>query len=113
MSGSVHWEKDNYENTIPWIENQISSIDFNTTHLNSYIAVGELENEPLLTANKRLYRALEEKEYQTTYEEFQGGHDSVWWREKLSDGLRALELTKTTLKIKRRESMNQEELDKN
>nr|WP_270393510.1 alpha/beta hydrolase-fold protein [Bacillus paranthracis] len=63
MSGSVHWEKDNYENTIPWIENQISSIDFNTTHLNSYIAVGELENEPLLTANKRLYRSLEEKKY--------------------------------------------------
>ena len=113
MSGSVHWKKDDYENTIPWIENQILSIDSNTTHLHSYIAVGELENEPLLTANKRLYKALEEKKYQTIYEEFQGGHDSVWWREKLFDGLRVLELTKTTLKIKRRESMNQEELDKN
>ena len=87
-------EKDDYENTIPWIENQILSIDSNTTHLHSYIAVGELENEPLLTANKRLYKALEEKKYQTIYEEFQGGHDSVWWREKLFDGLRVLELTK-------------------
>lgn len=114
MSGSVHWKKDDYENTIPWIENQILSIDSNTTHLHSYIAVGELENEPLLTANKRLYKALEEKKYQTIYEEFQGGHDSVWWREKLFDGLRVLELTKTTLKNKKeRESMNQEELDKN
>ncbi len=64
MSGSVHWKKDNYENTIPWIENQISSINSNATHLNSYIAVGELENEPLLTANRRLYKALEEKKYQ-------------------------------------------------
>lgn len=37
----------------------------------------------------------------------------MWWREKLFDGLRALELTKTTLKNKKeRESMNQEELDK-
>lgn len=105
MSGSVHWKKDDYENTIPWIENQILSIDSNTTHLHSYIAVGELENEPLLTANKRLYKALEEKKYQTIYEEFQGGHDSVWWREKLFDGLRVLELTKTTLKIKRRENL--------
>ncbi|MDA2093475.1 DUF1992 domain-containing protein [Bacillus cereus] len=113
MSGSVHWKKDNYENTIPWIENQISSINSNATHLHSYIAVGELENEPLLTANRRLYKALEAKKYQTTYEEFQGGHDSVWWREKLFDGLRALEFTKTTLENKKeRESMNQEELDK-
>ena len=47
MSGSVHWKKDNYENTIPWIENQISSINSNATHLYPYIAVGELENEPL------------------------------------------------------------------
>lgn len=105
ICGSVHWKKDDYENTIPWIENQILSIDSNTTHLHSYIAVGELENEPLLTANKRLYKALEEKKYQTIYEEFQGGHDSVWWREKLFDGLRVLELTKTTLKIKRRENL--------
>lgn len=77
MSGSVHWKKDNYENTISWIENQISFIDSNATHLNTYIAVGELENEPLLTANRRLYKALEEKKYQTTHEEFRGGHDSV------------------------------------
>lgn len=61
MSGSVHWKKDDYENAIPWIENQISSIDFNATHLYFYIAVGELENEPLLTANRRLYKALEKR----------------------------------------------------
>ncbi|MGG0290683.1 alpha/beta hydrolase-fold protein [Bacillus pacificus] len=97
MSGSVHWKKDGYENQIPWIENQISSIDSNTTHLYSYIAVGELENEPLLTANRRLYKALKENRYQTTYEEFQGGHDGIWWREKLFDGLKALKLTKNTL----------------
>ncbi|CUB14352.1 hypothetical protein BN2127_JRS1_05200 [Bacillus cereus] len=63
MSGSVHWKKDEYKNTIPWIENQISSIDSNATHLYSYIAVDELENEPLLRANRRLYKALEEKKY--------------------------------------------------
>ncbi|EKS8350870.1 hypothetical protein ABHP49_000844 [Bacillus cereus] len=29
----------------------------------------------------------------------------MWWREKLFEGLRALEFTKTTLKIKRREKL--------
>ncbi|PEQ34029.1 enterochelin esterase [Bacillus cereus] len=53
MSGSVHWKKDGYENKIPWIENQ--------THF--YIATGELENKPLLTANRHLYKALKGKGY--------------------------------------------------
>ncbi|MBY7120754.1 esterase family protein [Bacillus sp. 16GRE42] len=90
MSGSVHWKKDGYEN-------QISSIDLNAIQPHFYIAAGELENKPLLTANRRLYKALKGKGYQITYEEFQCGHDGVWWREKLFDGLKALKLTKTTL----------------
>ena len=97
MSGSVHWKKDGYENQIPWTENQISSIDFNTSQPHFYIAAGELENKPLLTANRRLYKALKEKGHQIIYEEFQGGHDGVWWREKLFDGLKALKPTKTLL----------------
>ena len=55
-------KKDDYENAIPWIENQISLIDSNATHLNTYIAVGELENEPLLTANRRLYKSFRRNE---------------------------------------------------
>jgi len=97
MSGSVHWKKDGYENIIPWIENQISSIDSNAMQPHFYIAAGELENKPLLTANRRLYKALKEKGHQIIYEEFQGGHDGVWWREKLFDGLKALKPTKTLL----------------
>ncbi|SCB68384.1 alpha/beta hydrolase [Bacillus mycoides] len=97
MSGSVHWKKDGFENEIPWIENQITSANPNTSQPHFYLAAGQLENEPLLTANKRLYRALKDNGYQTTYEEFQGGHDSVLWREKLFDGLRVLKHSKTTL----------------
>lgn len=63
MSGSVHWKKDGYENQIPWIEIQISSIDSNTSQTHFYIAAGELENKPLLTANRRLYKALKGKGY--------------------------------------------------
>lgn len=62
MSGSVHWKKDGYENQIPWIENQISSIDLNATQPHFYIAAGELENKPLLTANRSLYNALKKKD---------------------------------------------------
>ncbi|TCW58084.1 enterochelin esterase family protein [Bacillus thuringiensis] len=54
MSGSVHWKKDGYEN-------QISSIDSDTSQPHFYIAAGELENKPLLTTNRRLYKALKEK----------------------------------------------------
>ena len=97
MSGSAHWKKDGFEKEIPWTEYQILFNNLNAYHLKFYIAAGELENEPLLTANRRLYEALKGKGYQITYEEFQGGHDSVWWREKLFDGLRALKHTKTTL----------------
>ncbi|WP_144611521.1 esterase family protein [Bacillus cereus] len=97
MSGSVHWKKDGYKNKIPWIENQISTIHSNRTQPDFYIAAGELENKPLLTANRRLYKASKEKEYQITYEEFQGGHDGIWWREKLFDGLKVLIFTKNTI----------------
>ncbi|EEM05344.1 hypothetical protein bmyco0002_21930 [Bacillus pseudomycoides] len=55
-----------------------------------YMAAGTLENEPLLQANRSLYKTLGEKEYQITYSEFQGGHDEIWWREQLAEGLLAL-----------------------
>lgn len=70
LSGSVHWKKEGYENNIPWMENQIASVNSNANHVQFYMAAGQLENEPLLKANRHLYGALKEKGYQTTYEEF-------------------------------------------
>ncbi|MED3152685.1 alpha/beta hydrolase-fold protein, partial [Bacillus thuringiensis] len=66
-----------FENDIPRIENQISSINSNATQLHFYMVAGQLENKPLLTSNNQLYIALKDKGYKTTYEEFQDGHDSV------------------------------------
>ncbi|EJR22454.1 hypothetical protein IIA_02489 [Bacillus cereus VD014] len=40
-----------------------NTLDLNATQPHFYIAAGELENKPLLTANRRLYKALKEKEY--------------------------------------------------
>ncbi|MDR4328638.1 alpha/beta hydrolase [Bacillus pseudomycoides] len=89
LSGSVHWKKDGYEEKLPWMEKQFLSIS-NTLRLRMYMAAGTLENEPLLQANRSLYKALREKEYQIIYSEFQGGHDEIWWREQLAEGLLAL-----------------------
>ncbi|WP_051758961.1 alpha/beta hydrolase [Bacillus manliponensis] len=76
LSGSVHWKKENHEETSHWIEQQIQRSS--KLPLNIYMTAGTLENEPLLEANRSLYRALREKEYKTTYYEFQGGHDEIW-----------------------------------
>lgn len=61
------------------------------------MTAGYLESEPLLTANRILYGVSKEKRHQTTYEEFQDGHDGIWWRKQLLDGLRVLKHSKTTL----------------
>lgn len=70
MSGSVHWKKDGFEKEIPWTEYQILFNNLNSYHLKFYIAAGELENEPLLTANRRLYEALKGKGYQILMKSF-------------------------------------------
>ncbi|KFN03026.1 esterase family protein [Bacillus clarus] len=78
LSGSVHWEKEGHKENTPWIEAQIATASKNTLQAHFYMAAGTLENKPLLTANRSLYRVLKEKKYQITYNEFQGGHDGIW-----------------------------------
>ena len=64
--------------------------------LRFYVNAGRLETwlnrgEPsLLTANRHLRDVLRAKGYELRYEEFAGGHDYLWWRDKLADGLVAL-----------------------
>jgi enterochelin esterase family protein len=61
-----------------------------------YLDAGTLETvqfatwPPLLHANRHLRDVLRAKDYEVTYREFPGGHDSLWWRETLADGLIAL-----------------------
>ncbi|CAG9615092.1 Enterochelin esterase [Bacillus rhizoplanae] len=96
LSGSVHWKKENYKESHPWIENQFKRSS--TLPLHTYMSAGELENKPLLEANRRLSQVLKEKEYQSIYVEFPGGHDELWWHKQFSHGLVSLQQFKIPMK---------------
>ncbi|ENQ3108842.1 esterase family protein [Bacillus cereus] len=96
MSGSVHRKKENYNGAHHWIENQFKRSS--RLPLQIYMSAGQLENKPLLEANRRLSQVLKEKGYQSTYTEFLGGHDVLWWHKQLADGLVALQQLKIPMK---------------
>jgi enterochelin esterase family protein len=61
-----------------------------------YLDAGVLETSsvrafaPLLYANRHLRDVLLARGYEVTYREYPGGHDYLWWRETVADGLIAL-----------------------
>jgi enterochelin esterase family protein len=62
-----------------------------------YLDAGTLENRSfddgapsLLASNRHMRDVLIARGFDITYREFAGGHDSVWWRSTLADGILAL-----------------------
>ena len=64
--------------------------------LRLYLDVGTLETTPfeqfasLYHANLHMRDVLIAKGYDVSFQEFPGGHDYLWWRETVADGLVAL-----------------------
>ena len=54
-----------------------------------FLEAGATERD-LLEQNRRMRRVLEERRYDLTYREYQGGHDYACWRGGLADGLIAM-----------------------
>jgi enterochelin esterase family protein len=56
-----------------------------------YMEVGRFDSAVIMIpTNRELRDVLQVKGYQVTYNEFGGGHDYVWWRGSLADGLISL-----------------------
>ena len=56
-----------------------------------YITIGRFESAGRMVGTNREFRdVLLLKGYPVTYKEVDGGHDSIWWRGSLADGLISL-----------------------
>jgi len=56
-----------------------------------YLEIGRFDSAVIMIpTNRELRDVLQLKGYQVTYHEFDSGHDYVWWRGSLADGLIAL-----------------------
>jgi len=92
QSGSFWWSADKPE----WLTRRV--VHQERRPVRFYLEAGLMEDRPhptrsgpsLLLANRHLRDVLEAKGYEVHYAEFNGGHDLIWWRGTLADGLLAV-----------------------
>jgi enterochelin esterase-like enzyme len=92
QSGSFWWKPDGDEEH-EWLTRQF--VDSPALPLRFYLDVGLLENSyeegpSQRCTNRHMRDILRAKGYPVHYVEYNGGHDYVWWRGTLADGLLAL-----------------------
>ena len=90
QSGGFTWSPDG-DTEDEWLARQVAARP--RAPVRFYLDVGLLETtypRSRLLANRHLRTVLRAKGYPVHYQEFMGGHDSIWWRGTLADGLLAL-----------------------
>lgn len=97
LSGSFWW-KNNPETEMEWLTQQIAQK--RKRPISFYLYAGLFETGTntidILEANRHLQSTLNAKNYNVTYQEFQGGHDYFSWSVALADGLMHIFKTKTS-----------------
>jgi enterochelin esterase-like enzyme len=106
QSGSFWWKPDprNEEGPGPiagdapaygWLPERAANVEWAETRF--YLDAGRLENRhfddaapSLLQSVRHMRDVLRARGFAVTYREFAGGHDAIWWRSTLADGLVAL-----------------------
>jgi enterochelin esterase family protein len=96
LSGS-YWLTKEWQHRPPWPLDQETGDLVNEFRKSKrlpiafYVAIGRFEGTAsMLGTNRELRDVLLSKGYPVTYQEFNGGHDVIWWRGALADGLIAL-----------------------
>ena len=95
QSGS-YWVTKDWKTPSPWPLTEAGDlvVEFRKSKrlpIRFYLSVGRFESVGRMLGPNREFRdALLLKGYSVTYQEFGGGHDSVWWRGSLADGLISL-----------------------
>ena len=102
QSGSYWWQpnvREEIESTVlgdssgwGWLPSR--TVGLPAVPVRFWMEVGTLENKTsrdgvpdMVTTNRHMRDVLLAKGYQVSYREFAGGHDHVWWRSGLADGL--------------------------
>jgi enterochelin esterase family protein len=96
LSGS-YWLTKDWQHRPPWPLDQGTGdlvSDFRKSQrlpIVFYVAIGRFEGSAaMLGTNRELRDVLLLKGYAVTYQEFNGGHDDIWWRGAIADGLISL-----------------------
>ena len=93
QSAAFWWKPENWAE-FEWLTKQYAESP--KANLQFYLDVGKHEtidwwgHPSVLQSNRNFRDTLLEKGYKMTYCEFNGGHEYIWWRGTLADGIRAL-----------------------
>ena len=94
---SAHSAITHFEQMAQFVEEPLDQFDANTSDHSAFEALKNTElpplrfdcgtSDPLLTANRKLRRALATAHIKHVYEEFEGGHEWPYWEQHLEDTL--------------------------